>query len=181
MKRRLIILCSIVILALVSAVVYRERSVRRIGLRVIQDYQPIIDKYVEAINGKEGEWQCPAMTADEMLSFTRLCSEKHCRISACTEDGFGGHAIGPRVKAWSGTGGVNSIFLRDSYSLGYVDLEDGFRRPSVRLVRRFPKDGHDVKLELIAWPDDPEVSKFVGEGGSCGNQGIVERVFSLGR
>ena len=49
MKRRLIILCSIVILALVSAVVYRERSVREIGLRVIQDYQPIIDKYIEGI------------------------------------------------------------------------------------------------------------------------------------
>ena len=181
MKRRLITLCSFVCLVFVIAIVYRELEVRRIGLRVIQDYQPIIDKYVEAINGKEGEWQCPAMTADEMLSFSRLCSEKHCRISACTEDRLGGHAIGPRVKAWSGTGGVNSIVLRDSYSLGYVDLEDGFRRPSVRLVRRFPKDGHDVKLELIAWPDDPEVSNFVGEGGGCGNHGIVDWIFSMGR
>ena len=181
MKRRLIILCSIVILALVSAVVYRERSVRRTGLRVIQDYQPIIDKYVEAINGKEGEWQCPAMTADEMLSFSRLCSEKHCRISACTEDRLGGHAIGPRVKAWSGTGGLESIFSRDSYSLGYVDLEDGSRRPSVSYVRRFSKDGHAVKLTLIAWPDDVEVSNFVGEGGGCGNHGIVDWIFSMGR
>ena len=181
MKRRLIILCSIVILALVSAVVYRERSVRRIGLRVIQDYQPIIDKYVEAINGKEGEWQCPAMTADEMLSFTRLCSEKHCRISACTEDGFGGHSVGPRVKAWSGTGGLESIFSRDSYSLGYVDLEDGSRRPSVSYVHRFSKDGHAIKLTLIAWPDDVEVSNFVGEGGGCGNHGIVDWIFSMGR
>ena len=150
---------------------------------MIQDYQPIIDKYVEAINGKEGEWQCPAMTADEMLSFSRLCSEKHCRISACTEDRLGGHAIGPRVKAWSGTGGLESIFSRDSYSLGYVDLEDGSRRPSVSVsyVRRFSKDGHAVKLTLIAWPDDVEVSNFVGEGGGCGNHGIVDWIFSMGR
>ena len=110
MKRRLIILCLIGILVLVSAAVHREWSVHKIGLRVIQDYQPIIDKYVEAINGKEREWQCPAMTADEMLSFSRLCSEKHCRISACADDGFGGHSIGPHVKAWAGTGGIESIF-----------------------------------------------------------------------
>jgi hypothetical protein len=179
MKRRLIILCSIVILALVSAVVYRERSVREIGLRVIQDYQPIIDKYIEGINGREG--QCPAMTAEEMMSFSRFCGEKHCLISACMDDGFGGHSVGLRVKAWSGTGGIESIFSRDSYSLGYVDLEDGSRRPSVRYVRRFSKDGHAVKLTLIAWPDDVEVSDFVGGGGHSGNQGIVDRIFSLGR
>ena len=97
------------------------------------------------------------------------------------DDGFGGHSVGPRVKAWSGTGGLESIFSRDSYSLGYVDLEDGSRRPSVMYVRRFSKDGHAVKLTLIAWPDDVEVSNFVGEGGGCGNHGIVDWIFSMGR
>ena len=180
MKRRLTILCSIVILVLVGAVVHRERSVREIGLRVIMDYQPIIDKYTEEINGKEGQWQCPAMTADEVTSFSRLCSEKHCQISACADGGLGGHSIGPGVKAWSGTGGLESIFSRDTYSLGYADLEDGTRRPSMRLVRRFSKDGHNVKLTLIAWPDDVEVSNYVS--GVCfGKQGIVDRVYSLGR
>lgn len=179
MKKQLIILCSIVIL--VSAVAYREWSIREIGLRVIQDYRPIIDKYIEEINGKEGQWQCPAMTAEEMLSFSRLCGEKHCQISACTDDGFGGHSIGPRVKAWSGTGGIESIFLRDSYSLGYVDLGDGSWRPSVMYIRRFSKDGHHVKLTLIAWPDDVEVSNFVGCRGRSGSQGIVDRIFSLSR
>ena len=180
MKRRLIILGSLLILVIVSVVVYMEWTVYEIGSRVIHDYQPVINKYIEAINGKDVEWKCPEMTAEEMMSFSCLCDEKNCRISASADSRLGGQSIGPGVKAWSGTGMMESVFLHDAYSLGYVDLEDGSRRPSVMYVRRFKKDGRDVKLKLIAWPEDPELLAFVRGGCSGKSKGVVERIFDLG-
>lgn len=162
MRRRLIIVCSILILAVVIVVVRRELLVRKIGANVVRNYQLIIDKYVDAINGKDGQWQCPAMTAEEILSFSRLCDERHCHISARAAGGLGGQSIGPRIKIWSGTGMIESIFLQNAYALGYVVFADGSQRPSVKYVRRFSKDGHDIKLTLIAWPDDVEA--FAGPG-----------------